>query len=218
MLHSILLIYDIITVDTRNFIKGMKWRGISVQAVQRDVYNGKNPVLSPKDYYAVVLLDGATYNKDLHDDAQKAFVEYVRNGGKFIGSEWGAYHVSHNRFTSMIDLVLLQRIRASTDRITYVIDPAYASHPIFKGFTGSIALPVTGFNIGTVRQFDTDQQATVLATHSGETYAGIAVRELKKPDGTPGGKIVAFSHAGNYVAGVLSNKNVQRLYFNSIMW
>ena len=218
MLHSILLIYDINTVDTRNFIKGMKWRGISVQAVQRDVYDGTNPILSTTDHYAVILLDGATYNKDLPVGAQTALVNYVTSGGKFIGSEWGAYQVSLNRFALMIDLVLLQRTRSSTDRIAYVIDPAYASHPIFKGFTGLIAMPITSYNIGLVRQFGTGQQATVLATHFGETYAGIVVCELKKPDGTPGGKIVAFSHSGNYMAGVLSNKNVQRLYFNSIMW
>jgi hypothetical protein len=213
MLHSVLLIYDRITVDTTNLIKGMKRRGISVLAVQRDTYTGANPVISPTDYYAVILLDGTTYSTDLDVRAQVALVAYVRSGGKFIGSEWSAYQVISGRFASMIDLVLLQRDRASTGSITYAINPAYADHPIFAGFTGSsIVLPVTGFNMGPARQFVTDQPATVLATHSGETYAGIVVRELGL------GKIVAFSHSGNYMAGVLSNPNVQRLYFNSIMW
>jgi hypothetical protein len=164
----------------------------------------------------VVLIDGTSFDTNLNVDAQRILATYVRNGGKFIGSEWSAYQVKNGRFQSMKDLVLLARTSSTTGSITYT---PLMVHPVLVGFTGSITIGHTGYTIGTARQFvtvppssDPPTQSTVIANHADTENAGIIVRTLGS------GKIVAFSHAGNYSVGVLSNPDVQRLYFNSIMW
>jgi hypothetical protein len=159
------------------------------------------------------MLDGTTYTQDLDTGAQIALKNFVAAGGKFITSEWDAYQVDRGRLTSMTDLVLLTRFSAVTAARTYVIDPAYAAHPIFDGFTGTIPMPLTGYNQGPVTVFGV-QPATKIASHQGAAdEAAIVIRTY----GT--GKIVHFSFAGgNYFAGVLSNTNVLRLMYNAVMW
>jgi hypothetical protein len=214
--NSALFICDNITQDVTNLIASLNRRGIYVKTTERSSYTGQNP--PPTPYSAAVLIDGASYDTDLSGQAQARLVEYVRNGGKFIGSEWSAYQVKNGRFQLMKDLVLLVRTSSTTGSITYTIDPAIPVHPVLVGFTGSITVGHTGYTIGTARQFVTvppsvpPTQSTVLANHAGTSNAGIIVRTLGL------GKIVAFSHAGSYSVGVLSNPDVQRLYFNSIMW
>jgi hypothetical protein len=167
----------------------------------------------PVLYDAVIMFNGTTYSDDLSADAQSALLSYVSNGGKYISSEWDAFQVSRGRLTGMTDLVLLVRDRAFTGPVTYVIQQA--AHPLFAGFSGGrITLPLTGYNIGPVREF-ASMPATVLATQeddTGDVGAGIVVRTYNT------GKIVYFSHAGNYVSGVLSNSDIQQLYYNAIVW
>jgi hypothetical protein len=207
--NRVLLIYDVFTVDTVNFLNAMNRLKIAIQLVARRDFNGSNP--NPAGYDSVILLDGTSYNLDLNINAQIALRNYVSNGGKYIGAEWNAYQVSRGRFASMTDLVLLQRERASAGPLTYTISAEQSSHPVFAGFIGSINLPNTGYNIGTTRLFST-QPSTVLATHSEDGSPGIVIRTFGL------GRVVSFSHAGNYVVGVLSDPNVQRLYYNCIAW
>jgi hypothetical protein len=159
------------------------------------------------------MLDGTTYTQDLNIGAQIALKNFVAGGGKFITAEWDAYQVDRGRLASMTDLVLLRRLAAKTLAETYVIDPAYAAHPIFNSFSGTIAMPFTSYNQGPATVFGT-QPATKLAWHQNATdEAAIVVRNY----GT--GKVVHFSFAGgNYFAGVLSNANVLRLMYNAVLW
>jgi hypothetical protein len=145
--------------------------------------------------------------------AQLALKNFVDSGGKFITTEWDAFQVDRGRLASMTDLVLLKRITAATSAKTYVIDPAYAAHPLFNGFSGTISMPFTSYNQGPITLFGT-QPATKIAYHQGATdESAIAIRTY----GT--GKVVHFSFAGgNYFAGVLSDVNVLRLMFNAVSW
>jgi hypothetical protein len=159
------------------------------------------------------MLDGTTYTQDLDTGAQIALKNFVAGGGKFITAEWDAYQVDRGRLASMTDLVLLTRYTAKTTTETYVIDPAYATHPIFNGFSGLIAMPFTSYNQGIVTVFGT-QPATKIAWHQDATdEAAIAIRTYGS------GKVVHFSFAGgNYFAGVLSNANVLQLMYNAVIW
>lgn len=211
---SVLIIYDDVTSDTMSLVNYLNTNRIRTQLVARTTYNGTNP--PPSNYTAVIMLDGTTYTQDLNTGAQTALKNFVAAGGKFITSEWDAYQVDRGRLASMTDLVLLTRFSAKTSTQTYVIDPAYASHPLFNGFSGgggTIAMPFTSYNQGPLRVFGT-QTATRIAWHQGATdEAAIAIRTY----GT--GKVVHFSFAGgNYFAGVLSNANVLRLMYNAVVW
>lgn len=206
-----LVIYDIVTPDTMSLVRYLNARRIRTQLVPRSTYNGTNP--PPSRYNTVIMLDGTTYTQDLDTNAQIALKNYVAAGGKFITSEWDAYQVDRGRLTSMRDLVLLTRISAKTTTVTYQIDPVYASHPLFNGFTNTIAMPLTSYNQGPITVFGT-QPATRLAWHQSDPEeSAIAIRTY----GT--GKIVHFSFAGgNYFTGVLSNPNVLQLMYNAVVW
>jgi hypothetical protein len=209
----ILMIYDVLSSDMFGLASHLNSKRIRTQFVSRASYNGSNP--PPYLYDAVVMFDGTTYNEDLAVGAQTALTSYVYNGGKYISSEWDAFQVGRGRLASMTDLVLLMRDRAFTGAVNYVIRPEHAAHPLFVGFTESvIRLPVTGYNIGPIRDFSL-WPVTLLADQqdaTGDVGAGIAVRTYNA------GKIVYFSHAGNYVSGVLSDPVVQQLYYNAIVW
>lgn len=208
---SVLVIYDIVTPDTMALVNYLNDFRIRSQLVPRSTYNGTNP--PPTRYTTVIMLDGTTYTQDLDSGAQIALKNFVFNGGKFITAEWDAYQVDRGRLASMTDLVLLTRLAAKTGTETYVIDPAYAAHPIFNSFSGTIAMPFTSYNQGPITVFGT-QPATKIAWHQGATdEAAVAIRTY----GT--GKVVHFSFAGgNYFPGVLSNANVLRLMYNAVLW
>lgn len=208
---SVLVIYDIVTPDTMALVNYLNDNRIRSQLVPRNTYNGTNP--PPSHYTTIVMLDGTTYTQDLDTGAQIALKNFVAAGGKFITAEWDAYQVDRGRLTSMTDLVLLTRFSAKSSTETYVINPAYAAHPIFNGFSATIAMPYASYNQGPVTVFGT-QPATKIAWHQGATdEAAIAIRTY----GT--GKVVHFSFAGgNYFAGVLSNANVLKLMYNAVLW
>jgi hypothetical protein len=208
---SVLIIYDLVTPDTMALVNYLNDNRIRSQLVPRSTYNGTNP--PPSRYTTVIMLDGTTYTTDLSTGAQIALKNFVAAGGKFITSEWDAYQVDRGRLTSMTDLVLLTRVSANSGTETYVIDPAYAGHPIFNGFTGTIPMPFTSYNQGPITVFGA-QPVTRLAWHQGAiNEAAIAIRTYGL------GKVVHFSFAGgNYFAGVLSDTNVLRLYYNAVLW
>jgi hypothetical protein len=208
---SILIIYDIATSDTMALVDYLNSYRIRTQLVPRNTYIGTNP--PPSRYTAVIMLDGTTYTQDLDTGAQLALKNYVSGGGKFITSEWDAYQVNRGRLASMTDLVLLTRNSAKTQAVTYQIDPVYASHPIFNGFTNTIAMPLTSYNQGPITVFGS-QPVSRLAWHQGDPEEpAIAVRTYGI------GKVVHFSFAGgNYFSGVLSNANVLKLMYNAVMW
>lgn len=208
---KVLILYDIASPDTMTLVKYFNSRYIHTQLVPRNTYNGTNPPLV--GYSTVIMLDGNTYTQDLNTNAQVALKQFVSNGGKYISSEWAAYQVKNGRLASMTDLVLLSRNTAKTSTQTYVIDPAYASHPIFNGFTGTISMPLTSYNQGPTSTFGT-QPAQRLAWHlEASEETAIAVRTY----GT--GKIVHFSFAGgSYFNGVMNNPNVMKLIYNAYLW
>jgi hypothetical protein len=208
---SVLIIYDMVTADTMALVNYLNDYRIRSQLVSRSTYNGTNP--PPSRYTTVIMLDGTTYTQDLDTNAQIALKNFVAAGGKFITSEWDAYQVDRGRLASMKDLVLLTRYSAKTSAETYAIDPAYAAHPIFNGFSGTIPMPLTSYNQGPITVFGTSP-ATKIAWHqSAKNETAIAIRTYGS------GKAVHFSFAGgNYFAGVLSNPNVLRLMYNAVLW
>ena len=208
---SVLVIYDLVTPDTMALVNYLNDFRIRSQLVPRSTYNGTNP--KPSQYTTIIMLDGTTYSQDLNMGAQIALTNFVESGGKFITAEWDAYQVDRGRLTSMTDLVLLKRLSAKTSTETYVIDPAYAAHPIFNGFSDTIDMPFTSYNQGPTTLFGS-QPATKIAWHQDAAdETAIAIRTY----GT--GKAVHFSFtSGNYYGGVLSDINVLRLMFNSVLW
>jgi hypothetical protein len=166
---------------------------------------------SPFD--AVLLLAGGpprTPPADMPPEGQKALVDFVAAGHGLVISEWAAYHVAASpapRWQILKPLVLLERERSFTGQVTYTVEPAFASHPIWEGLPASFTFS-SGSNVGAMPSVP---GAARVAT---SPQAGAAVALLQAPRG----RVVHLAHAGNHASGGWSNVHVQRLVANAIGW
>ena len=62
---------------------------------------------SPDAFDVVIHLNGSTYSTQMPVTGQQALVDFVNDGGGYLGFEWSAYEVENNRMLAMQDLVLL---------------------------------------------------------------------------------------------------------------
>jgi hypothetical protein len=174
------------------------------------------PALSGErsEFGAVVLLAGSirrTPPADMPLEGQKAIVDFVNAGHGLVLTEWAAFHVAAQptpRWTTLAPLVLLGRSGSFTGRVTYQVDPAFASHPVWAGLPASFTFS-SASNVGAVKP------GPGVARVAGSTEAtdGVAIRDLPSS-----GRVVHIAHAGNQVIDGWANVNVQRLLVNAVNW
>lgn len=211
-LYSVLLIYDDNNTDTAALVNALANAGITVtlSATSETNYNGANP--SPNGFSAVIQLNGTTYSTDMPLAGQNALVNYVQNGGGYIQGEWDAYEYGEGHMVNLRDLILLDRLRGDEVDVTYDTVPAQAGHPVLADIPSSFTFQ-GGQNLGRVHAFAINP-ATVLM-RSWVTNDAVAVRQYGL------GRIVGFSHAGNYLTTTyhtLLDPNIQQLYINAVRW
>ncbi len=165
------------------------------------------------DYDVIVHMNGASYSTAMDTRGQTAIMNFVRNGGGYIGGEWLSYEKSSHSI--MNDVILLWRETGVTEQIQYnkVIG---LSHPITDNLPSSFATAsLYGRSPGLVSS-DFSQDVTVLMTspNSGSPKPSVAIRELQK------GRVVFYDHTvGNYGGTpYLNDNNMLELYLSSIRW
>jgi hypothetical protein len=179
----------------------------SLSPTLETAYNGTNPFLTP--YEAVIHLNGITWSTDMPAAGQSALVNYVQNGGGYIGSEWNAWEFGQGRLQGMRDLILLNSLSFSSGVINLTDVPGQSAHPILANIPSPASLSGS-YNVGSVRTYTT-QPATVLMRDQFGNDA-VAVREF----GT--GRVVAFHNAGNYQSGTLTDADLLQLYVDGVRW
>jgi hypothetical protein len=175
-------------------------------------YDGASPALSSAAFGAVVVLagsSGSATNTDMPSAGQSAILSFVNTQGNgVVLSEWAAFHVSKGRWATLAPLVLLSRTNAFTGPVTYTVDPAFASHPLWAGLPSQFQFNSTT-NIGLVN----NTSGGVRVASSSQALDGVALRD------TPKGRVVHLSHAGNYGTNTgWSNANIQQLMANAVGW
>ncbi|MBI4957793.1 MAG: DUF4350 domain-containing protein [Myxococcales bacterium] len=172
-------------------------------------YNGANPALA--GFGAVLVLaggPGASFTTDMPVAGQQALVDFANlAGGGVVLTEWAAYHVAQNRWQTVKPLVLLQRTVAYSGQVTYTVDAAFASHPLWAGLPGSFTFASTS-NVG-VTKF---APSVLRIAGSPQAIDAVAIRN------TGVGRVVHLAHAGNYAPNGWTNANVQRLVTNAVGW
>jgi len=208
--QNVLIIWDDNGADTTSLATALSGAGMSVTLSDTDetLYDGTNPPLVGFD--VVIHLNGTTYSTEMDTDGQDALVSFVQIGGGYIHGEWSAYEFGNNRMQNMSDLILFDRSGGATTVVTYNDVQGQEGHDILAGVPSTLSFDC-GHNKGFVRAFGQDEPE-VLMNHA-DGYHGVAVREWGY------GRIVGFSHAGNYSnLGVLANANVQQLFINAAAW
>lgn len=174
---------------------------------------------------AVVVLGGGlrTPPTDMPAEGQKALVEFVRAGHGLVLTEWAAFHLAAKptpRWQLLEPLVLLERSESYGGRVTYEVEPAFASHPLWAGLPASFTFTSTS-NVGTVKR----APGVARIASSPQATDAVAIRDLPAPAGgggagagAGGGRIVHLAHAGNHVTYGWVNVNVQRLMANAVSW
>ena len=193
------------TVDISDFIE-YNFTGSSF-----NVNGGASKTLA--DYDVIVHMNGSSYGTPMNTNGQTAIINFVRNGGGYIGGEWLSYEKESH--TIMNDVILLTRESGVSEKIQYnkVVG---LSHPITdnlpRNFTTSSSY---GRSPGSVTS-SFSQDVTVLMTSPFGQVAkpSVVIRELQK------GRVVFYDHTvGNYGGTpYLNDTNMLELYLSSIRW
>ena len=165
------------------------------------------------DYDVIVHMDGASFSTAMNTSGQTAIMNFVRNGGGYIGGEWLSYEKSSH--TIMNDVILLWRETGVTQNIQYN-KVTGLSHPITDNLPNTFTTASAyGRSPGSVSS-DFSQSVTVLMTspYGGFAKPSVAIRELEK------GRVVFYDHTvGNYGGTpYLNDNNMLELYLSSIRW
>jgi hypothetical protein len=172
----------------------------TVAPVHEDSWNGTNPPLAGFD--VVLLLDGVTYNTQTPVSGQTALVNFVQNGGGFIGTAWLPYERGYGRYASMAQLIPLTRISGHETTDTYTV---VVNHPVTAGLPSSFSVPQAGYDVASANS------GTVVITGANAQDA-VVVKQYGS------GRVVGLATAAGYYTYNPWNANMQTLLINAIEW
>ena len=210
-IKSVLLIEDDSAAGSATLAAALAKVGYTVTqtAVPSYQYNGTNPALA--GFGAVVVLAGGpqatSYQTDMPAAGQAAIVAFLNAGNGVVFTEWAAYEVAAGHWQTLAPFVLLQRTDSYSGQVTYTVDPAFASHPVWNGLPATFTLASTS-NVGLTHV------APFVTRIAGSPQAidAVAIRDA------PAGRVVHLAHAGNYQPNGWTNANTQTLVTNAAGW
>lgn len=177
--------------------------GVTVTSLDMKSYTGSP---DPAGFGAVVILVGGEYASDMPAAGQQAIVDAAAKGTGVVFTEWGNFEVAAGHWQLLSPLMLLRRGQLVNSTLTYAVDGAFASHPIWSGLPSSFTL---------ASPVGTNQSSTIVnggqriagSTANNQPGAGVVIR-----DATGGsGRVVELSFAADW--GIPTNS-----YFNSNGW
>lgn len=212
---GVLLLVDADTLGTTALVTALSSAGNEVtrRAAPEYTWDGTNPPLT--DFGVVVHLNGATFNQPLPLSAQTALVEFVRDGGGFIGGQWNGFERARGRQVAMSDLILQlhpQPDNCCCCNMTWTVVPGEESHPVLGGIPSPFTFFADGHDSGTQVVFAVNPSTVLMRSPGGGP--AVLIREFEN------GRIVNFSHAANYLSRgqTLQDAIIQQLYVNAVAW
>lgn len=181
---------------------------VSLSDTRESSYDGTNPALT--NFNAVIHLNGTTYSNQMPTAGQTALVNFVNTqGGLYCHSEWLAYQRGRNQYSTMSELIILNRTSGHSGSTTYTEVADQSSHPILNDIPSSFTFS-SGGNKGSKVSYGSNPVTVLMKFGS---YEGVMIRSYGN------GKIMGMSHAGNWSSySTLSDSNIQQLYINAINW
>jgi hypothetical protein len=191
---------------------------VTLRPAPEYTWDGTNPALD--EYDVVIHLNGNTFGEGqaLSATAQSALVDFVMNGGAYVGAQWNSYEATGAQGV-MQDLVLAGfpgsvEENCASCPITYSIAAGQEAHALVAGLPSEFTFEADGHMGGPQVEFGSEPSTVIMQLPSGTP--GVLVRNLGA------GKVVNFSFAPNYsLAGeghTLQDGNVRQLYVNAVQW
>lgn len=206
---SVLILWDVQNDSLEIFKKSLEAAGIEVTLSESVEYNFLG-FKEGAEFDAVIFLDGMTYGQGMQVSGQRALVDYVKNGGAFLHTEWLAYEIEQGTMSEMKDLSVLKRVSAINGPVEYIPVADQAGHPIFTDFDGPKTISNCTHNSGPAQSFATEPARTLAVDKDG--LAMIAERNFGK------GRVIGFASAGNFDNECLKDKNLQTYFINALMY
>ena len=182
---------------------------VTLSSTNESSYNGSNPALT--DFEAVIHLNGSTYGSEMPNSGQTALVDFVNTqGGLYCHTSWLAYQRGRGQYSTMSELIILQRSTGTSANFTYSDAPGQSSHEILDGVPSSFTINGGG-DRGYAVSYGSNPVTVLMKEGS---YDAVMIRSYGN------GKIMGMSQAANWSSGTtsLSDTNIQRLYINAINW
>ncbi len=116
-------------------------------------FTGKKDSL--EDYSVIFHVTANQYTVDMPADGQKAILNFVKNGGTYILTQFSGYMVDSEGFLQQINDLVLQEYGGSDSRvITFKATPGHESDPLLQGVTKTVG--PHSFATGGMRSFSTN--------------------------------------------------------------
>jgi hypothetical protein len=213
---NVLLLVDADTPGTDALVAALTAADIPVTRRPAPEYSfdGSNPPL--EEFTVVIHLNGATYFQGMTPAGQTALVNFVNNGGGFIGGQWNGYERVQGFQPGLNELVLQTWAEAASENcgscpITYNVISGQESHPLLAGVPNTFTFFADGHSAGNQVAFATNPSTVLMRVNAGGP--AVLVRQLGS------GRVVNFSVAPNYGSSTsLTNINIQQLYINAVLW
>jgi uncharacterized protein YjbI with pentapeptide repeats len=166
------------------------------------------------DEQTVILhLLGSAYNNEMPEAGQVSLVNFVKNGGTYIGTAWGGYMVMSQGFLQkMKDLVLIRWDNGNegdTNRSITAVQ-GMESHPLLA----DVSFPITmnaGFSLG-AEPFQFTENPVLVLARDNEGMVTVGIRNFGE------GKVIGFGFSSKYSdrPGGFVQKPVQQLLMNAL--
>ena len=212
----ILLLADADTAGTDALVQTLEAAGYEVEVVSPEfTWDGTNPSLA--GFKAVIHLNGATFHTPLPVPAQEALVDFVRNGGGYIGGQFNGYEQAQGQQVDMPDLVLQLwpedplKDDCNECDMTWTVVRSREAHPVLNGVPESFVFFADSHDAGPIVEFDEDPSVVLMTAPAGGP--AVTVREFGA------GRVLSFSSATNTSTHqTLLDFNILTLYVNAVDW
>lgn len=209
---KVLILGDDQTTGTENVSNALQSAGLTPTLVANGSINyAGTPAAS--DFQAVLVLVGNNYQTDMPLDGQSNVVNANTAGTGVVLLEWAAYHAQNNRWTTLKNLLLLERSNGAQGKLTFTLESP--GHPIWAGLPTSFTTVYSlGANIGNTLL----NGGVRIAGCTECASTGVVVKDAT-------GRIVQIAHAGNYntaftnsAATWKNDTNTTQMLVNAVKW
>ncbi|MFN0302672.1 MAG: PKD domain-containing protein [Burkholderiales bacterium] len=204
----VLLLVDSQSADSAALQTALVAAGNTVTQFRPEDQYALVPALS--DFDVVVHMDGTTFNQRMPIATQRALVQFVRNGGGFVGAQWLGFEERTGIQTDMSDLVLMSynlgQINCATCTLTVV--PGQAAHPVLSGIPATFTV-TGGFWDVSPKTFAVNPPTVLLRINGANA---VLVRQVDQ------GRVVNFTAAVNFSPLLVANPRITQLYVNAVAW
>lgn len=201
--RTALLLGDTNAASNAGYVSILQGVGFAVTSSVTTSYTG-SPAAS--SFGVVIVSPGTTYSTDMNGGGQQSIITAQAANTGVIFTEWFAYLVGNNQYTTLKPLMLFSRGGGNTGNLTFTSTMA---HPIWAGLPSSFN---TTSQLGSNTGNSLVNGGVQIATCTQCTSIGVAVKDAGQ------GRIVQVAHAAGYSGTWWTDPNLSKMTANAALW